>query len=291
MTFASILLALLATLPSPPVPGGRRPADVAAIRADIEEIFAAYARKDRDTIRRLHAADWRGFLRGSPGVIRGVDHYMREAEAAIGTDALLAGHTIRDFDALFYGHIALISYVADIRWTLGGPSHDDTLRIFDVYARIGGRWSQVGSHVASSPEREDAGARFPSTLSPEVEKALLAEREAVWRAFFEGDAKRLSAVLPGELVAVNAGETEWLGRPEILAASQEFRSSGARVTRLEFPRTVVQAYGDVAILYTTYVYDVVSPSGKETFAGRGTEVFVRRGKRWVNAGWHLDSGR
>jgi hypothetical protein len=63
------------------------------------------------------------------------------------------------------------------------------------------------------------------------------------------------------------------------------------VTRLEFPRTVVQAYGDVAILYTTYVYDVVSPSGKETFAGRGTEVFVRRGKRWVNAGWHLDSGR
>jgi len=25
-------------------------------------------------------------------------------------------------------------------------------------------------------------------------------------------------------------------------------------------------------------------------AGRGTEVFVRRNGRWVDVGWHLDSG-
>ena len=62
--------------------------------------------------------------------------------------------------------------------------------------------------------------------------------------------------------------------------------------RLEYPRTEIRLYGDVAILYTTYVFEVESPDGKrETSAGRGTEIFVRRNGRWVNPGWHLDSGK
>jgi ketosteroid isomerase-like protein len=275
MAFASLLLALLAAGPTSPVPGEKRPQDVAAIRADIEEIFAAYARRDRAAV--------------SPGVIRGVDQYMREAEGALGSDFELADHDIHDFDALFYGDMALISYVAGIRWKHAGETFDDTLRIFDVYQRWGERWNQVGSHVAAGPQEHRDPQ--PGGLSPAEREKLLSDREAVWRAFFEGDARRLSAALPEELIAVNAGEAEWLGRTETLAASQAFRASGARLKRLSFPKTEIQLYGDVAILYTTYAYDLETASGVESFSGRGTEVFVRRGEGWVNSGWHLDSGK
>jgi ketosteroid isomerase-like protein len=278
-----------------PEAGDRRPADVAAIRADIEEIFSAYARRDRAAVRRLHAEAWRGFLRNSPGVIRGVDHYMREAEGALGSDAELSAHDIRDFDALFYGETALISYVAGIRWKAGGETFDDTLRIFDVYRRSGGRWSQVASHVAAAPEPHrdppPPPQSQPGTLSPAAREKLLADREAVWRAFFEGDATKLSAALPGELVAINAGETDWQGRGAVLAASQAFQASGARLKRLSFPKTEIQLYGDVAILYTTWAYDIETDKGVESFSGRGTEIFVRRADGWVNSGWHLDSGK
>ncbi|HEY7368871.1 MAG TPA: nuclear transport factor 2 family protein [Thermoanaerobaculia bacterium] len=290
MTLVPLLLALLAG-PAAPEAGDRRPADVAAIRADIEEIFSAYARRDRAAVRRLHAEAWRGFLRNSPGVIRGVDHYMREAEGALGSDAELSAHEIRDFDALFYGETALISYVAGIRWKSGGETFDDTLRIFDVYRRSAGHWSQVASHVAAAPEpRRDPQPR-PGRLSPAAREKLLADRAAVWRAFFEADAARLSAALPDELVAINAGETEWQGRGAVLAASQAFQASGARLKHLAFPKTEIQLYGDVAILYTTWEYDIETDKGVESYAGRGTEVFVRRGDGWVNSGWHLDSGK
>lgn len=290
MTLVPLLLALLAG-PVAPEAGDRRPADVAAIRADIEEIFSAYARRDRAAVRRLHAEAWRGFLRNSPGVIRGVDQYMREAEGALGSDAELSAHDIRDFDALFYGETALISYVAGIRWKAGGETFDDTLRIFDVYRRSAGRWSQVASHVAAAPQPRDDAQPQPGTLSPAARAKLLADREQVWRAFFEGDAARLSAALPDELVAINAGETDWQGRAAVLAASQAFHASGARLKRLAFPKTEIQLYGDVAILYTTWAYDIETEKGVESFSGRGTEVFIRRGDGWVNSGWHLDSGK
>jgi ketosteroid isomerase-like protein len=214
---------------------------------------------------------------------------MSEAEGALGSDSELVGHELRDFDAVFYGDMALISYVAGVRWKWEGETFDDTLRIFDVYLRSGRRWNQIGSHVASAPEeRRDPR---PGTISRAAREKLLADREAVWRAFFEGDAARLAAALPEELVAVNAGEAEWLGRQEVLAASQAFRASGARLKRLSFPATEIQLYGDVAILYTTWAYDIETDKGVESFSGRGTEIFVRRADGWVNSGWHLDSGK
>jgi len=79
-----VTLALLAAGPTEhAVTADRRPADEAAIRAHMDSIFAAYQQKDRAEVRRTHAADWRGFLSGSRGVLRGIDAYMREAEGAL----------------------------------------------------------------------------------------------------------------------------------------------------------------------------------------------------------------
>ena len=48
---------------------------------------------------------------------------------------------------------------------------------------------------------------------------------------------------------------------------------------------------EVAILFTTYLFEIETDGERSTSTGRGTELFVRRDGRWLNAGWHLDSGR
>ena len=66
LVFSGLLLGLAATptAGSDPVSGDRRPADRDAIRAHIEQIFQAYMKKDRKTVRATHSADWRGFNPG-----------------------------------------------------------------------------------------------------------------------------------------------------------------------------------------------------------------------------------
>jgi hypothetical protein len=60
---------------------------------------------------------------------------------------------------------------------------------------------------------------------------------------------------------------------------------------LEFPRTDIQIYGNTVVLYTTYLFEIEVQGKRETTAGRGTEIFVRRGNTLVNTGWHLDEGK
>jgi hypothetical protein len=66
---------------------------------------------------------------------------------------------------------------------------------------------------------------------------------------------------------------------------------GAKLLRLEFPKTELQVYGNTVIVYTTYLYEIEANGKRETRSGRGTEMFVRRGDDLVNVGWHLDSGK
>jgi ketosteroid isomerase-like protein len=83
----------------------------------------------------------------------------------------------------------------------------------------------------------------------------------------------------------------WQGRGEILEDARAFAAGGGRLVRLEFPRVEVQAFGDVVVVYSQYVFETDTKGKRETSSGRATEVFVRRGGRWVNPGWHMDSGR
>ena len=273
-----------------PVTGDHRPADRDAIRAHIEQIFRAYMQRDRATVRATHARDWRGFIRPSRSIVKGLDHYMREAEGILGAPGRLAAYEITEFDVLFHGDVAVVPYVARIVWEEDGIAHPDLLRVLDVYAREDGHWNQVASQVATHPDALTAAAQQPRTLSAREREELLAAREAVWRAYFAGDVAQLQAVLPAETIAINAGDPHWPGRQELLAGSSAFAREG-KLLSLRFPRTEVRAYGDVAILYTTYAYELRTGGTVQRQEGRGTEVFVRRDGRWVNPGWHLDSGR
>jgi len=120
---------------------------------------------------------------------------------------------------------------------------------------------------------------------------LLRTRELVWRSWFSGDQARLREILPGEVLGINNAEEDWQGLDAILSGAREFAARGRRLVRLEFPRTEIQLYGDVAVLYSLYAFETDGDGGRQTASGRATEIFVRRGDGWVNPGWHMDSGR
>jgi ketosteroid isomerase-like protein len=75
----------------------------------------------------------------------------------------------------------------------------------------------------------------------------------------------------------------------VLAGAKYFADNGGKLKRLEFPRTDIQVYGNVALLYSKYLYETESGGKSEAHTGRATEVFVNRDGKWVNVGWHLDS--
>lgn len=135
-----------------------------------------------------------------------------------------------------------------------------------------------------------AGAAAAADLSDKERTNLLAVRDSVWYAWFRNDQAKLKELLPADAVTINRGETVWRDRAGVLQAAQQFAASGQKLTRLAFPRTEVQAYGDTAFVYSLYEFDLEGPEGKQTAAGRVTEIFVRQDGRWIHPGWHVDSG-
>ncbi len=277
-----------------PVAGDDRPADRDAIRAHIDRIFQAYIRKDRPTIEATHSAEWRGFLGASRSILRGLDTYMEGADAFLSLPGGIAGYRFEDFDLLFYGDVGLVSYIADVDITNGETPpelYKTKYRSIDVYAKLDGRWTQVASHLNTHPDILEARSQEPQTVSAAAREEILARREAVWLAFFSNDRTRLEELVPADTVAIDAGEEAWHDRGSVLAGASAFAASGAKLVRLEFPRTEIRVYGDTVILYTTYSYEIENEGEREVYSGRGTEVFVNRKGELVNVGWHLDSGR
>jgi ketosteroid isomerase-like protein len=277
-----------------PVEGDRRSKDRDLIRAHIDRIFRAYIEKDRPTIEATHSKEWRGFLGASRSIIRGLDGYMEGADAFLRLPEGITSYRFEDFDLVFYGDIGLVSYVADVDISDGGAPprvHRTKYRSIDVYAKLDGHWTQVASHLNTHPDVLQARNQEPQPVSAAARAEILARREAVWRAFFTNDRAALSELVPEDTIAINAGEEVWHDRVSVLAGAAEFASSGAKLVRLEFPRTEVQVYGDTIVLYTRYLYELETAGKRETYSGRGTEVFVNRKGKLANVGWHLDSGR
>src|SRR4029450_9148235 len=87
---------------------------------------------------------------------------------------------------------------------------------------------------------------------------VLALRERVWYAWFGNDQKVLEAVMPPETVTISAGQAGWdrPARAGWLESSRAFAATGRKLTRLAFPRTEVQTYGDTAFVYSLYEFDL-----------------------------------
>jgi hypothetical protein len=164
-------------------------------------------------------------------------------------------------------------------------------RIMDVYAKRDGHWIQAASHTVIDPAWRAERMTMPASVTPQVRQQILDARESVWRAYFSNDRAALERLIPEETIAINAGTEKWADRASILAGAKAFAESGAKLARLEFPKTEMQVYGNVIILYTTFLYEIEKDGKRTTASGRGTEVFVRRKGQLVNSGWHLDANK
>lgn len=278
-------------------PNDDRDADRQAIRAHIEKIFNAFCDVDPATVRATHAQNWTGFTQTARSIVHGLDGYMAnvwigrvKSRADVPPDALvIVDYKISEIAFEFYGDVALVPYIADVH--IGRAARIPAkLRSLDVYARVNGEWTQVGSNIDLHPDTQEAIRQQPRSLSAREREELLAAREAVWRAFFTNDQAALEKTIPEETMVIgNTNEAAFLTKKEILQAASKYAEDGTRVVHLEYPRTEMQRYGDTAILYTTYVFELENARKEHyTESGRGTEIFVLRSGIWVNSGWHLE---
>jgi ketosteroid isomerase-like protein len=272
-----------------PVPGEQRAADRDAIRNHIDKIFQAYIHKNAEVIHDTHAKDWTGFMESSRSTIHGIDQYMKGVNGFVKAPVKMTAYKMLEFDVIFYGDVALVPYIADVSYEYQGETSTRKLRVLDVYAKMAGEWNQVGSDTTLHPDSLAAELQEAQSVSPEEKQELLSAREAVWRSWFANDSSRLAELVPAELIAIDQSE-KWENRDEVLAGSQDFAAKGGKLVRLEFPQTEVQSYGYTAIVYSKYVYEIEFDGKRSTHSGRATEMFVHRQGKWVNVGWHLDSG-
>lgn len=120
---------------------------------------------------------------------------------------------------------------------------------------------------------------------------LLKARENVWRTYFAGDTKALAEMVPAGTIVMSGGEEKWRYQADVLQGAAAFHAKGGKLIRLEFPRTEVQHFGDVAIIWSSYLVETEMDGKRSTEASRVTEVFVRKNGRWTNPGWHTDEAK
>jgi ketosteroid isomerase-like protein len=118
---------------------------------------------------------------------------------------------------------------------------------------------------------------------------ILKAREAVWRAWFANDTKTLQKLVPPDTIVISAGEDKWKTQAEVFQSAADFQKESGKLIRLEFPRTEIQRFGDVAIVWSKYLVETETNGKRSLTSGRVTEVFVRRHGQWTNPGWHTDS--
>src|SRR6267378_3266336 len=272
-----------------------RAADREAIRAHIDSIFQAFIHKDVAALRATHAENWLGYLEGSRTMIKGVDGYMDWNQVDSKSPYGMKSYKMCEFDMIFKGDAAFVCFVADVESVTPNGPFQRALRISDFYTKQNGQWIQNGSdtalHQESMQESMEAQLAAPRPMGDQMKKRLLDAREAVWRAYFAGDRATLEKLIPEETVAIEAGDNTWSNRQTILDGAVQFAKGGGKLVKLEFPKTEIQVYGNTAVVYSNYAYELETGGQHINQSGRVTEVFVLRKGQWVNPGWHMDSGK
>jgi ketosteroid isomerase-like protein len=124
---------------------------------------------------------------------------------------------------------------------------------------------------------------------PDDRAELLKARESVWRSWFANDTKALKVLVPPDTIVISSGEEKWKNQADILESAAKFHAAGGKLVRLEFPRTEIQRFGDVAVTYSQYLYEAEVDGKRSVTSGRVTEIFVLRNGHWTNPGWHTDT--
>jgi hypothetical protein len=245
---AAAALILAATCPVLPASAQtaatERPADAAAIRAHIESIFQAFVDKDRPKLEATHGAEWRGFTPWSGHVIRGRDGYMNEATFPPGVPKGqgMVGYRIGEFDIVFYGDTAVVSFQAEVDRMQGADKSTQKLTFVDVYHKDPGGWIQVASNTSLHPEAISQIVSQRRMLDPEERAALMQAREAVWRAWFAGDEATLKKLLPPDLITIDSASSTFGTLQSNLDGARGFAASGGKLTRLRSRSTATRRF-------------------------------------------------
>jgi hypothetical protein len=142
----------------------------------------------------------------------------------------------------------------------------------------------------TSARRPAAGVEA-AAVSVELRQEIVAARDAIWRAWFGNDRAVLEAMLPEDFVGIGFGGGPFDTRASALHGAAEFAGTGGRLRQLAFADDVFQATGDIVAVFSNYTIELDVEGGVTTQRGRATEIFAKRGGRWVNTAWHLDSGK
>jgi ketosteroid isomerase-like protein len=140
---------------------------------------------------------------------------------------------------------------------------------------------------------------FPFTVSAQTHakpteserKELLTVRRLVWDSYFNNDQGQLKKLIAEDFLTINPGEEHWQDKTEFIAGAQGFAEHQGKLVSLIFPKTEIQEFGDVAVLYSIVRITMESGGKRESLNCRTTEVFQKREGQWVNTGAHVDSGR
>src|SRR5215510_11072015 len=230
-----------------------RQADRAAIRAHIDRIFQAFIKKDAVELRATHHQNWLGYLEGSRTMIRGGDGYMNNNYVDPASPYGMKSYKMREFDMIFKGDAAFVCFTADVEANTPNGPLKRVLRIADFYTKQDGKWIQTGSDTELHPESAEEQYQIPRQLGEKMKKQLLDAREAVWRAFFSNDRGALEKLIPEDTLTIEAGDNNWGNRKAVIDGAAEFAKSGAKLVKLEFPKTEIQVYGFTAVVYSNYL--------------------------------------
>jgi hypothetical protein len=180
-----------------------------------------------------------------------------------------------------------VSFQAEVDRLQGTEKSAQKLTFIDVYHKETSGWIQVASNTSLHPDAVFELASQRRQLDDGERTSLMKAREAVWRAWFAGDEPALRKLLPPELITIEPGSSGFGSFTSTMEGSRGFAAGGGKLTRLAFPSTEIQVYGNTAMLYTSYEIDLQSGGQTRSERGMATEAFVLKDGQWLNTGWQL----
>ena len=141
----------------------------------------------------------------------------------------------------------------------------------------------VASQQPAAPNAAVSGGS--GTIDGATRTAVLAARDAIWRAWFANDTAALRRLLPRSTTAGDGNG--WESRDEIVAGSLRSATSGRRLVGIRFDDTRIHANGNVVVVFSNYTLELEHGGQRNTVTGSASEVFVRTDGVWQNPFWYL----
>ena len=130
-----------------------------------------------------------------------------------------------------------------------------------------------------------ARATQPEPIDDATRTAVLAARDAIWRAWFAHDTAALAKLLPRSATA--GDDRGFETRDEIVDGSRQSAGSGRKLVAIKFDDTRIHKNGAVAVVFSHYTMELEDQGQRNTITGSASEVFVLMAGVWQNPFWYL----